>query len=295
MAIAGAAAGALAIAGCGLGPGRSIGEVSLTVTRDYGSRLLLRAREAKAPESETAMRLLDRKADISTRYGGRFVESIDGLGGTASGGRPRDWFFYVNGVESPVGAAEYGLHGGDRVWWDYRDWSDAMRVPAVVGSFPEPLLHGYEGKRRAVRVRCMDGGPACALAGRRLRAAGVSRAGAGGPIRVLVGPWDRVRRDPAAALLGQGPGASGVFAEFVRAAGAWRLQPLGADGSPGGPAREAGLVAATREGAVPPTWLVTGSTRADALAAARLLDARDLHDRYAVASGRAGTMALPVP
>ena len=50
------------------------------------------------------------------------------------------------------------MRGGDRVWWDRHDWSAATRVPAVVGSFPEPFVHGIDGKRLPVRVECTDAG-----------------------------------------------------------------------------------------------------------------------------------------
>ena len=33
-----------------------------------------------------------------------------------------------------------------------------MRVPAIVGAFPEPMRHGIEGKRLPVRVECEDSG-----------------------------------------------------------------------------------------------------------------------------------------
>ena len=126
-----------AVAGCGLGPGTSSrGTATLTVTRDYGTKTVVEASDRDPPESETVIRLLDREAEITTRYGGGFVQSIDGVSGTESQGRRNDWFFYVNGIESPVGAAQYDLSGGDRIWWDYRDWTSAMRVPAVVGSWP---------------------------------------------------------------------------------------------------------------------------------------------------------------
>jgi hypothetical protein len=287
---------ALAVAACGLGPGPSVGNVELTVTRDYGSERLLERSERDAPESETAMRVLDRSAKISTRYGGGFVQSINGIAGDSQGGRRYDWFFYVNGVESAVGAADYGLHGGDRVWWDYRDWTAAMRVPAVVGSYPEPFLHGYEGRRHPVQVRCVEGRRACRMTRARLRAAG---AGGGNrsatPIRVLVGAWQRLRTDPAAALIERGPAESGVFADFVRSAGSWWLRPLDSAGRPAGPLRRAGLVAATRNGEDPPTWVVTGTDATDAGAAARLLDAADLRDRYAVATSAGRRIPLPVP
>ena len=295
LAAAGALLIALGAAGCGLGPGPSVGNVQLTVTRNYGSKVVLQRNEQRAPESETAMRLLDRNAEISTRYGGRFVQSINGIAGDASGRRRYDWFFYVDGVESPVGAADYPLHGGYRVWWDYRDWTAAMRVPAVVGSYPEPFLHGYEGQRHPVRVRCLAPRAACDLARTRISAAqGTAQPGDSDPIRVLVGPWQRLRGDPAAGLIERGPADSGVFADFRRSGGSWRLQPLGVTGQPAGPPRVAGLVAATRDGDDPPTWLVTGSDAHRAVAAARLLDVTDLRDRYAVATGNSHLLALPV-
>ena len=50
--------------------------------------------------------MLDREAEITTRYGGGFVQSIDGLEGALDAGRSLDWFFFVNGIESSTGAAE---------------------------------------------------------------------------------------------------------------------------------------------------------------------------------------------
>jgi hypothetical protein len=285
----------LAAAGCGLGPGDSIGDVELTVSRDYGAKVLLRGSESDAPESETAMRLLDRKADISTRYGGGFVESVDGLEGDAVDGRSYDWFFYVNGVESPVGSADYPLHGGYRVWWDYRDWTAAMRVPAVVGSYPEPFLHGYEGERHPVRLSCLGDDRACGVVRAQLRAVGAKEGGGGDPIRVLVGPWRRVRADDAAARIERGPAYSGVFADFVVGGAGWRLQPLDVAGRPARAPLQAGLVAATRHGDDPPTWVVTGSDSTETLAAARMLSAADLRDHYAVATGPGGPTAVPMP
>ena len=290
-AAASALACAFAAAGCGLGPGPSIGDVELTVTRDYGTNALLR-RDSSARESDSAMRLLDRNAEISTRYGGGFVQSIDGIEGGVRGGDPFDWFFYVNGVESPRGAADYPLHGGDRVWWDYRDWGAAMRVPAVVGSFPEPFAHGYEGEQHPVSFECEASPAACGLV--RSRVAPLAAKGGGGaPIRVLTGTWERVRGDAAASPIERGPTYSGVFADFVRRHGAWRLQPLDASGDPIGDAENAGLIAATRRGDDPPVWIVSGSDDRTVLAAARTLSAAQLRDRYAVAVHGHQTEPLP--
>jgi hypothetical protein len=290
-------AAALATAGCGLGPGEEVGEVSLTVSRDYGAEPLRPPLRETVSESDTVMRLLERETEITTRYGGGFVQSIDGLEAEERFDRSSDWFFYVNGVESTVGAADYPLRGGEAVWWDYRDWSAAMRVPAVVGSWPEPFLHGYDGGRRPVTVACLGGGAACgavrgALAGVGVDARGPTR----GAIRVLVGPWARLREDAAAAQIEAGPQVSGVFARFEWGADGPRLVGLGVDGATARAfGRGAGLAAATRRYDAPPTWLVTGVDRAGVFAAAGLLDARQLRRRYAVVTEGGEETPLPVP
>ena len=123
------------------------------------------------------MSLLMRNATVSTRYGGGFVQSIDGSAGGRSGGQPVDWFYYVNGVEAPKGAAATNVHPGDHIWWDLHDWSQTDDVPAVVGSFPEPFLNGIDGKRLPVRVECAAvSGDACRTVSSRLRALGVPAA-----------------------------------------------------------------------------------------------------------------------
>jgi hypothetical protein len=298
MAVAIALLGAaLAAAGCGFGPGSGVGEVSLTVTRDYGARRLLPSVRDEATESDTVMRLLDRSAEISTRYGGGFVRSIDGLTEATHDGRRYDWFFFVNGVESSVGAADFPLRGGEAIWWDYRDWSAAEYVPAVVGSWPQPLADGYEGKRRPVAIECRGAGAACGAVRSRLVAAGIEVAVGSpeGAIRVLVGPWARLRDDPAAAQIEAGPQVSGVFARFVRGRGGFELLGLDEAGEAVrsfGPA--AGILAATRRYDAPPVWLVSGATMRGTRAAAGLLDAAHLRDHYAVATEGSQETPLPV-
>ncbi|HEX3324829.1 MAG TPA: DUF4430 domain-containing protein [Solirubrobacterales bacterium] len=290
-------AAALVAAGCGLGPGKGVGDVELTVTRDYGTVPVLHRRVGDVTESDTVMRVLERNAKISTRYGGGFVQSIEGLEADESVARSLDWFFYVDGVEATVGAADYALDGGESVWWDYRDWGAAMRVPAVVGSWPQPFLDGYDGRRRPVAVDCLGGGAACSTVRGRLEGAGatVASGSPGGAIRVLVGPWARVRRDPAAAQIEDGPQASGVFAGFRPAPGGYVLQGLSEDGKPGRTfGADAGLVAATRRYEAPPVWVVSGTSAAGVSAAAGLLDPADLRDHYAVAVEGGGEAPLPL-
>lgn len=295
---------AAAVAGCGLGEGETTaGEASLTVTRDYGTEVLAEATVTDPPEAETVIRFLDREAEITTRYGGGFVQSIEGLSGGISDGRSFDWFFYVDGIESPVGSADREVRAGHRIWWDHRDWTDAMRVPAVVGSWPEPFLQAAEDEPAPVAVECHGGGDACeaaasALAGHDVDASVVDPGEAdpqAGP-RMLVGPWAELRDDPAAAQLERGPQTSGVFARMRAAGGAHELVGLderGATAAELGP--DAGLVAALRQGERPPTWVVTGGGAEGVASAARLLDGEALADRYALAVDASGDeVALPV-
>lgn len=287
----------LAAAGCGLGPGNGVQDAELTVTRDYGTVPVLHRQLGDLTESDTVMRALERNAEITTRYGGGFVQSIEGLEAEESAGSSLDWFFYVNGVESTIGAADFSLHGGESIWWDYRDWDAAMRVPAVVGSWPQPFLGGYDGKQRPVAVECLGGGSACTEVGERLQGEGVDVAAQppSGAIRVLVGPWSRLRNDPAAAQVEHGPQASGVFAAFHRARNDYRLAGLDEGGDTAiefGP--DSGLVAATRRYEEPPVWLVTGASGAGVRAAAGLLDSSDLRDHYAVAVDGGKETPLPL-
>jgi hypothetical protein len=253
------------------------------------------------PSSETAMRLLERQFRVTTRYGGGFVQSIDGLAGGREGGRPVDWFIYVNGVESQVGAADVTLHDGDTVWWDRHDWGATPDVHAVVGAFPEPFAHGAGGKRYPVVLECAgDVEAACTAVSERLGAVGVvagrQALGTGvgqDTLRVFVGRWNELRRDPALAQIDRGTAVGGVYARFsadgrqldLLDPRAQAVRTLGAG---------AGLVAATRFEQQAPTWAVTGTDVAGVRAAAAALDARSLARRFAVALDGSRAIGLPV-
>ncbi len=286
---------AAAVAGCGLGPGKDEGDVELTVTRDYGTKVMLQKSDS-IRESDTVIRLLDRNADISTRYGGGFIQSIDGLAGSQSGGRSSDWFFYVNGIESPIGSAQYDPSGGDRIWWDYRDWTAAMRVPAVVGSWPEPFTHGFQGKNWPTTVDCEASQSACQLVADRLHSAGIATAPPTvGGIRVVVGGWPRLSADPVVRVLADSPSESGVFARFVTTRKPL-LEVLNQRGQPAGSiGKGGGLIAALRPGDGPPTWVVTGTDAKGVATAANLLG-DGLRNQYALATQPgAGAIGVPVP
>ena len=125
---------ALALTGCG--GAHEHGTATLWVTRDRGAQVLF---VSNVPAGLSAMQALSRVRTVHTRYGGRFVQSINGLGGSLT--KQNDWFYFVNGVEGGRSAAEVKLHEGDVEWWDFRHWTGAtMSVPVVVGAYPQPFL-----------------------------------------------------------------------------------------------------------------------------------------------------------
>ena len=136
---------ALALAGYG-GGGREHGTAKhgfakLWVTRDNGAHVLF---AGNVPAGQNGIRALERKLKITTRYGGRYLQSVNGFEGSLA--QQRDWFYYLNGVDGDRSAAELTLRAGDTLWWDFRRWTGStMHVPVVLGAYPEPFLRGFPG------------------------------------------------------------------------------------------------------------------------------------------------------
>lgn len=299
--------GTVAAGGCGVGPGSAAtGEASLRVTREFGTTELVDATLEDPTPSDTVVRFLDQSAEIDTSYGGNFVDSIEGVAGSTVSGGPEDWFFFVNGSYSDVGAGEVRVEPGDRIWWDYRRWAEAYRVPAVVGSWPEPFLHRDGGRATGTVVECVGEGSStergCAAAVASLEREGVEvrREDVAEPVphpdelRVLVGSWEAVRADPAAVQVEDGPSRSGVYANLSPCGATYALDLLGSDARSRGRLFGSGLLAAVRRGDDEPTWVVAGLAPEAVDDAAALLDAEGLRDRYAVATGPGGE-AVPIP
>jgi hypothetical protein len=292
----------LLLAGCGFGAGETRGGsgVELRVTRDYGRTTLTSATAAKVRQSDTVMRFLQSHAKTTTRYGGKFVQSIKGIAGSSKGGRS-DWFYFVNGVEAPTGAADRALAPGDVVQWDYRRWDASPRVPAIVGAFPEPFLHGQKGTRYPTRVECATSTKSCETVQTKLDDTGVVAGSGvlgsearGGVLRIEVGKWSDLRALQDLDLLEKGPTASGVFARFT--ANGSQLQLLDIEGkvvrnAPPG----TGLVAAILPPEQQPLWVVTGVDEAGVARAAAMLDEAKLRNAYAVAAApNGGALRLPL-
>jgi hypothetical protein len=294
--IAAVAMAVAGISGCGLGAGPGSSDVSLTITRDFGARKIASITGGHVPGSETVLRMLERSYRVLTRQGGSFVESINGLSGSSN---RLDWFYYVNGIGGSIGAAQMAVHNGDRIWWDLHDRSVRESIPAVVGSFPEPFLHGSDGRRLPTVLECSDDvEAACGRVSSELRAAGVPVAsqapGTGSgtdSLAVLVGTWHDVAHSLIATVLREGPATSGVYANFTADGSLELLDPRGQVARTLGAG--AGLVAATSQSSSKPTWLITGTDPAGVAEAAAALTTARLNHHFAVAVH--GGMELPIP
>ncbi len=244
------------------------------------------------------MRLLDRTHKVSTRFGGGFVQTI---GDTAKGRDARTAAQSTGSSTSTARAVRRGARrrsyprAGDRVWWDLHDWAATPDVNAVVGSFPEPFLHGARG-------RSPTGAPGV-RAGRDERLRDRRRAAEGDRCRTYPPGRHRDGGDPARRPgarravartagrhpphggLERGPAASGVFAR--PASGGGSIAVLDARGAVcPHPARPApGSSPRPRRPAAPRPGSSPGTDARGVARAAAALTEQALDARFAVGRG----------
>ncbi len=128
---------ALVLAGCG-GGGRAHGTATLWVTEGRGGHVVF---AGSVPAGLDGIQTVEKKLKVTTRYGGRYVQSIDGISGSLNA--QRDWFFFVNGIEGNRSAAEVRIRPGAVLWWDYRHWTPSTEsIPVVAGAYPHPFVDG---------------------------------------------------------------------------------------------------------------------------------------------------------
>lgn len=243
---------------------------TLRVTADYGQTVLM---ERSVAPDQSVMRALRGATEVSTLYGGGFVSEMFGHTSDLSGGR--DWFFFVDGIHSPVGARDIDVAEGDEIWWDFRQWAALMDTPAVVGAWPAPFTG-----RRVPRVHADD-----PLDDALIAAGATVVYDPDTPWRVRVGTSDELAADdPAWARALADPDAAGLTAAIEQGrvvaldAAADRRRPV-----PGGQA----LAVALASGLEPTDGVllaVVGLTPDAARAAARTIAAEPqvLRSAYAV-------------
>ncbi|HHV77960.1 MAG TPA: DUF4430 domain-containing protein [Syntrophothermus lipocalidus] len=253
--------------------GQTAATVHLVVTKDFGNSKLLDKKVRMEP-GWTVFDVLQANCQVKTGYSGGLITGINGVESQSGGfsGPREDWFFFVNGICSDVGAGDYELRAGDSVWWDYHSWDTFGLVnSAVIGCYPEPFLHGYRGKTRPTTVLCAPGsldlGQTLKEA---LKTSGVSSvqvqvlnesllSARSGPT-IVVGEWRHLKDSPYLDKLNQGYRRNGTFVHFTEDG----VELLDYRGEPARVyATNAAVIAATGEGLGDgsPLWLVIGIDR----------------------------------
>jgi len=130
----------------------------LIVSCDFGKTLML-DKLIEVEDGTTALEALAQYADVDTAYGGGFVKAVEGIssGYMSQPVTREDWFLYINGILTNTGGLAYGIKDGDTIHWYYRDWSFRQSVSSIIGDFPEPFLHGFNGLTVPTLVLYQDG------------------------------------------------------------------------------------------------------------------------------------------
>lgn len=221
------------LAGCSAeadGDLASGGSTVIWVTRDFGTEEIA-SFEADVGEGNNVMELLQKHLNVETEYGGGFVNAIEGLesgytGKASEEQRMQDWFFYINGILSGVGAPDYVPADKDVIWWDYHPWGEISFTPAVIGAFPQPFLNGYRGNNPGTLILA---GTGCSEAGRRLavflQEKGVmqvevlpyeeARASARSRMTIVLAPWEELNGSSFWKGIQENRDKTGWFAELT--------------------------------------------------------------------------------
>jgi hypothetical protein len=296
------------VAGCGQIDESGAG-VRVLVTTDDGARVVLDRSGVQATDDERAVDVLRRatKAEVDPRGN---VVAIDGR----RAGGDRRWTLWLNG--SPMRSGTLAattqdvnlqqlptldtvtttkVSEGDTIWLDL---SSSPIVPrGVVGTFPEPFLHGQEGKRWPVRVECGDErAQACRMVRDALVRYGIPAVSNlvrssynPGSARIAVGTWAQLRDDPSLGLSERGARTSGIAIVPTKDG-----RGLGLTDADGRVTRTlgagTGAIFAARWRDEPPSWAVTGTDDAGVLRAAGALDETVLRRRIAVGVDASGNV-----
>jgi len=131
--------------------------VRVVATQNFGQELMFDETLEVAPDT-SAMAALMQVAEVETAYGGGFVNAINGVRSGYAGSQKTkgDWFFYVNGIQSNVGALDYEMHDGDVQHWDFHSWSFRHFIPAIIDGFPTALRNGFGGRVSPNLIVCPE-------------------------------------------------------------------------------------------------------------------------------------------
>jgi len=283
-------------------PGTAASENSflLYLSRDFG-RENLDSCQVGIISSGSLLDYMKEEWQISTGYGGGFVQGINGLTSSNSAGIRSDWFFYINGIGSPAGADQITPSPGSIVWWDYHDWNSGPGQAAVIGCYPQPFKKS--GVTLVTTQRWMELAQQCRKA---LGTQGIGRVDIAdlhqdvsrweqhtGPV-LVIGTWIELRENSYLEKWNQAYSKNGSGIHFDEDG----IELLGVNGTVQQTWREgAGVIVASGQGLgdESPLWLVAGFDDPGVEAAARVLCSQpeELKYKYGIAVQGGKVLALP--
>lgn len=120
--------------------------VPVTATKNFGREIVFQ-REAVIDRRMTAQEVLAAVTDI--QMDGSYIVEFEGLRGNDR----VYWLYYINGMFSKVFASGYLIRPGDVMYWDFHTWTGTYHgSSAIIGNYPEPFIHGYDGSARPTLV-----------------------------------------------------------------------------------------------------------------------------------------------
>ncbi|WP_053955278.1 DUF4430 domain-containing protein [Inediibacterium massiliense] len=123
------------------------GRIQVMVSKDFGKKVM-HDQDIKLNRDKSVMEVMKENFQVETAYGGGFINGIDSLKSGFTGMENKtklDWFYYVNGMISEVGADDYICEPGDVILWDYHDWSQKS-ISSIIGAYPQNFINGYNGQ-----------------------------------------------------------------------------------------------------------------------------------------------------
>ena len=208
---------AAVVAGCGLGAGPTASETELLVSKDFGAEPIVQTDQPKIGGSDTVMRLLQRNAPkVTTRFGGNFVQSIDGVSGGRSDGEPgrlvllrqrgrgrqgRDRDQGPRRRSRLVGLPRLGRHR-----WTSRPSSARSPSRSCTGSTASGCRRASSAPSRRATPACAVGRTSSSDLGHVAARGGVGTSVAVDTLRILVGPWRALRAESHGQAAGTRPG-----------------------------------------------------------------------------------------
>ena len=233
------------------------------------------------PKHLNVLQILNEHVTVKTKFGGAFVSSLSGFDKEFKEREGAQWFYYVNGIMSPVGAVEYHPTESDHIWWDCHGWGGDRFLGAVVGAYPEPFVSGYGGKVSPTVVWAAQGFEAEAQAlTKTLSGFGVTTAKVSSltrdssfdienSISICIGPWAKLEENNSLADMFKNGNKLGIF--FTAEDG--KIIPLNWNGGRGNFLEKAGIIFAAKSAfqGVNPVWFITGTDESSTREALDLL------------------------